>query len=234
MRIIGVLDSGIGGLTTCCEILKLIPSLNVIYYADNLNAPYGSKTADQVYRLAAAATEYLLGCGAELIVIACNTATAAAVKRLRAEYGVPFVGIEPAVKPAFSSSGDILYLATPLTVKCKNLDGCRVADTDCLATLIEAFSCNRNALDALAKKVVGNGADNIVLGCTHYTYLAESILRLYPEARVFDGGLGVARQVKRKLGAVYGRRGGTLFLHFSGRPDFRRYIDAFKSAEKFG
>ncbi|MBO6097656.1 MAG: aspartate/glutamate racemase family protein [Bacteroidales bacterium] len=120
MATIGIFDSGSGGLSVYRELVKLLPSEHFVYYSDNAHCPYGEKTALYIQRRARFITEFLLDKGADIIVVACNTATAAAIATLRAEYpDVPFVGMEPAVKPAAlgTRTGVIGVLATAGTLK---------------------------------------------------------------------------------------------------------------------
>ncbi len=229
MHTIGVLDSGIGGLTTCYYIFKQIPTVNICYYADNLNAPYGTKNEGEVYRAVRRGAERLLSRGAELIVLACNTATAVCIGKLRAEYAVPFIGIEPAVKPAKNATGKTLFLATPLTLKTKGNGEYFTADTSLLATVIEGLTTNEREMENLVERLRLSRYDNVILGCTHYSLLIPQIAKTHREISVFDGNLGVARQTARVLRADYSSRRGRLFLEFSGKKEFKKYLTVFHS-----
>ena len=119
MAVIGIMDSGVGGLSVYREVVKLLPRERFIYYADNANCPYGDKSAEFIQRRACEITDLLISKGAQVIVVACNTATAAAISLLRDKYDIPFIGMEPAVKPAAlgTKTGVIGVLATAGTLK---------------------------------------------------------------------------------------------------------------------
>ena len=213
----GIFDSGSGGLSVLKEIRKVLPSAHYIYYADNAHCPYGEKSQDYIRDRARAVTRLLLDKGAELIVVACNTATGAAIATLREEFDVPFVGMEPAVKPAAlgTQSGVIGVLATAGTLKASkylNTKGLYQDDVRIEEHVGEGFVqlVERGELDgpeaerivrASLQPLLDAGADIIVLGCTHYPFLRPVIERIAgPEVRVIDPAPAVARQVLRLLG----------------------------------
>ena len=115
MHKIGILDSGIGGLTICSYIFRVMPDVNILYYADTLNAPYGSKSRREVYAAVRAGVSYLFDAGCDEVVIACNTATTTCIGELRGEFSKPIIGTEPELKNALSGAEKPLLLATPLT-----------------------------------------------------------------------------------------------------------------------
>lgn len=191
---IGIFDSGVGGLSVFREIRKVLPDERYVYFSDNAHCPYGEKTREYIIERARAITETLLSKGADVIVVACNTATAAAIADLRERYEVPFIGMEPAVKPAASctKTGVVGVLATAgtlkadkyLTTRGKYAEEVRFVEHvgEGFVELVE----NGNTSGAEAERVVGKsliplleaGADTIVLGCTHYPFLSDTILKV--------------------------------------------------------
>ncbi len=209
---IGVFDSGSGGLSVLREILRVLPGERFAYYADNANCPYGERTPEFIQNRSRAITEHLLSLGAQIIVVACNTATAAAISTLRNEYPVRFIGMEPAVKPAALSSktGVIGVLATAGTLKgSKYLTAKGIYEDDVkivehvgqgFVELVEngildgqrAEETVRNSLQPL----LDAGADRIVLGCTHYPFLRDVIQRVAgPGVQIIDPAPAVARHL---------------------------------------
>lgn len=240
MACIGIFDSGSGGLSVYRELKKLLPRERYIYFADNGYCPYGSKTKEEVTERSRAVTDILLGMGADIIVVACNTATAAAIQTLRNEYpSVPFIGMEPAVKPAALStkSGIIGVLATEGT-----LHGSKYLDTRSrwesevrieervgkgFVELVESGHLDGPEAEATVKEslqpLLDSGADVIVLGCTHYPFLRPVIERIAGEGvTVIDPAPAVARQTLRVLtdnGIPTGEGPGSTDLYFSGNPE---------------
>mgnify|MGYP003304491496 CR=1 FL=1 len=214
---IGIFDSGVGGLSVFREIRKVLPDERYVYFSDNAHCPYGEKTREYIIDRACAITDFLLAKGAEIIVVACNTATAAAIAELRERYDVPFIGMEPAVKPAASctKTGVVGVLATAgtlkadkyLTTRGKYAEEVRFVEHvgEGFVELVE----NDNTTGAEAEIVVGNsliplleaGADTIVLGCTHYPFLSDTILKVASEhfpdqtISVIDPAPAVARHL---------------------------------------
>ena len=188
---IGIFDSGVGGLSVWKEILKLMPCARFSYVSDCAYCPYGPRPAGEIVERARAITRFLLGQGADVIVVACNTATAAAIETLRQEFDIPFIGMEPAIKPAVlnSKSGVIGVLATKGTfggelynnTLRKYALNVEVLEQigDGLVELVESGEYNGVEARALLQKYINpmleEGADHIVLGCTHYPFLFEEI-----------------------------------------------------------
>ena len=217
MATIGIFDSGSGGLSVYREIVKLLPYERYVYYADNAHCPYGDKTAGFIQDRARSITDLLLGRGADIIVVACNTATAAAIATLREEYpDVPFVGMEPAVKPAAlgTETGVIGVLATAGTLKGSKYlktkgrfeDDVRIVEHvgDGFVELVENGILDGPVAHATVKAslqpLLDAGADRIVLGCTHYPFLRPVIEALAgPGIQVIDPAPAVARQTVRLL-----------------------------------
>lgn len=209
---IGIFDSGTGGLSVLKEIVRLLPDERYVYYSDNAHCPYGEKSPDFIRARCQAITKILLDKGADVIVVACNTATAAAIQDLRQTYSVPFIGMEPAVKPAAlgTRTGVIGVLATAgtlkgskyLTTKGNIEDNCTIVEQvgKGFVELVE----NGNLTGPEAEAVVGEslqplldaGADTIVLGCTHYPFLKDTLRKLAgPNIRFIDPAPAVARHL---------------------------------------
>ena len=219
MSSVGVFDSGSGGLSVLREIRKTLPLGRFIYYSDNAHCPYGEKTQEYITDRSRAITDELLARGARAIVVACNTATAASIATLRAEYpGVPFVGMEPAVKPAAlgTRSGVIGVLATAGTLKSsKYLDtrglygsNVRIAEHvgKGFVELVENLELDGPRTEATVREslqpLIDEGADIIVLGCTHYPFLLPVMQRIAPAGvRFIDPAPAVARRLKSVLEA---------------------------------
>lgn len=217
---IGIYDSGMGGLSVRREVCRLLPEESVIYLGDGKNCPYGSRSVEEIRRLSVEAVEHLLAMGCKLIVVACNTATAAAIELLRVRYPmVPIVGMEPAVKPAClqTKSRVVGVLATE-----RSLDGDlfrRTAarygqDIEVVTApgcgFVELVECDKEQSEEAVETVrramqpmLDRGADHIVLGCTHYPFLMEALNRAAEGCRVtfVDPSPAVARRVKQLLEA---------------------------------
>ncbi|MBQ4306770.1 MAG: glutamate racemase [Bacteroidales bacterium] len=216
MAVIGIFDSGSGGLSVLREILKVLPGERYVYYSDNAYCPYGNKTREYVVSRARTITELLLDKGCDAIVVACNTATAAAIETLRSEYSVPFIGMEPAVKPAAlgTKSGVIGVLATAGTLKASKYlktKGIYENNVKIVERVGEGFVelvergvlCGPEAESVVGKSVrplLDAGADIIVLGCTHYPFLIDPIRKVAgPDIQIIDPAPAVANQLVRVL-----------------------------------
>ncbi len=212
---IGFFDSGIGGTSIWKEVHQLLPYENTIYLADSKNAPYGVKSKNEIIELCIKNTELLLNKNCKLIVVACNTATTNAISYLRENYQVPFIGIEPAIKPAAQNSETqtIGVLATKGTInselfhksidKYPNIKFIEQIGYG-LVPLIENGEINSNAVFQLLKEfiepMVQEGIDYLVLGCTHYPYLIPQIKKIVPShVKIIDSGEAVAKQTKYVL-----------------------------------
>jgi len=213
---IGVFDSGIGGLSVWTELLLQIPAESVIYVADSANAPYGTKSRNFIKERSRTITRFLISQGCKLIVVACNTATGAAISTLRKEFVVPFIGVEPAVKPAAleSKTGHVGVLATAQTFKGEHfrrsvkLYGHSVqlhvkAGTG-LVELIENGMVDtpemRDLLSGYLLPMVSENIDQLVLGCTHYPFLIPLIREILPPGiQIVDPAPAVARQTRKVL-----------------------------------
>ncbi len=217
---IGVFDSGSGGLSVLKEIVRLLPREEYVYFADNAFCPYGEKTVAEIQARAHAITDRLLAEGAQIIVVACNTATAAAIADLRASYpDIRFIGMEPAVKPAAigTRTGVIGVLATAgtlkgskyLNTKGKYEDDVKIVEHvgQGFVELVEAGDLDSPKAEAIVresvKPLIGACADTIVLGCTHYPFLAPVIQRVAgDDVTIIDPAPAVARQTVKVMQEV--------------------------------
>lgn len=218
---IGVMDSGMGGISVLRELARLLPMENFVFYGDSAHAPYGSRSNEEIYRLTEQAVQRLLAEEVKAVVLACNTASSVAGARLRAEYPeLIIVAIEPALKPAVIScpGGRVVVLATEATLREKKF-----------ARLLEAWQAKaeiiklplpglpefvergeldsprlRQFLQGYFDQLEDRRVDGVVLGCTHYPFVRKVIAELLgPQVKVFDGAAGTARQLRRRL---YSRR----------------------------
>nr|WP_299175213.1 glutamate racemase [uncultured Allomuricauda sp.] len=213
---IGIFDSGVGGTSIWKEIQKMLPNESVIYLADGKNAPYGTKSKEEILRLSIKNTELLLEKGCKLIVVACNTATTNAIDYLRTTYEVPFIGIEPAIKPAAlkTNTKKVGILATKGTLSSSlfhntsklHASGIEVVEREGtgLVDLIERGQVNAKETYLLLQKYIAPmleaGIDCLVLGCTHYPYLIPQIQKMVPtDLNIIDSGEAVARQTRAVL-----------------------------------
>ncbi len=239
---IGIFDSGIGGLSVFREILKVLPEERYIYWSDNAHCPYGEKSREYIIDRARAITGFMLKEGADIIVVACNTATAAAIAALREEYPVRFIGMEPAIKPAALSTrtGVIGVLATAGTLKAdkylntkgKYAEGIKITEHigQGFVELVESGITSGPEAEAVVKAslkpLLDEGADRIVLGCTHYPFLKDTIIKvsreLYParDIEIIDPAPAVARHLLKTMeeDGLIRRDGYSLTLHSSGVP----------------
>ena len=209
---IGIFDSGVGGITVLRRVMRLLPKENFIYYGDAANFPYGDKSEEEVKKAVFSAVRDLLDRGIKMLVVACNTATAAVIKDLRAMYDFPILGIEPAVKPATENknSGSIAVLATKLTLSEERVrrliddydegENVHLLPAVGLADMVESGHYRDNRCRVLLEKIFdGVKADTIVLGCTHYLFALPLIREMYPDAVIIDGGEGLARNIARTV-----------------------------------
>jgi glutamate racemase len=213
---IGVFDSGIGGLSVWKELASMLPGESMIYLADSAHAPYGTKSKKYITERSRVITSFLVDKGCKLIVVACNTATGAAISALRREFDVPFIGVEPAVKPAAlaSKTGHIGVLATARTFKgehFKRTSGMFAGAVEVhvqagtgLVELIEAGLLKsretHDLLEQYLRPMIDSGIDQLVLGCTHYPFLIPMIRNILPAGvNIIDPAPAVARQTRKVL-----------------------------------
>ena len=233
---IGVFDSGVGGLSVAREIRRRLPSERLLYFADNAFCPYGGRPLEEIRERSLEVVGELVGRGAKLVVVACNTASGAALEALRERYPLPIVGLEPAVKPAVQRTrvGRVGVLATAGTLRSDRFH--RLIDTHAgsvevlrraspeLVELVEAGRISGPEVEGFLAETLRPlkeaGIDTLVLGCTHYPFLRDAISRVMgPEVEILDSGEAVARQVERVLAerdALARRGAGELLLLTSG------------------
>ncbi|MGN1372013.1 MAG: glutamate racemase [Candidatus Coprovivens sp.] len=211
---IGVFDSGIGGLTVLEEIKKILPNEDYLFYADSKNNPYGEKEDDELFKITSDITDYLISRGCKVIVIACNTATTRCIKFLRDKYpDITFVGTEPAIKVACDKGyNNILVMATPATINSERMNILVNENKKCyeniylvpcegLANAIEVGNVEKQEkiISSIFNDYKDFDIDAIVLGCTHYPFIKDLISKYFSNVSLLDGGNGVAREVKRQL-----------------------------------
>ena len=229
---VGVFDSGIGGISTLREMIRELPDERFIYFGDTANAPYGTKSTEDVIACVRGVVDHLLRLNIKALVIACNTATGAAAATLRSELSIPVIGMEPALKPAskIRKNGSVLVLATPLTLhqeKFENLmkqygQGAVKVPCPGLMELVESDDQAgiRRYLEELFNRYPPEKVDAVVLGCTHYVFLKDMIREMLPERiAITDGNAGTARQLKRVLereGLLNDESPGSVRLETSG------------------
>lgn len=215
---IAVFDSGVGGVSVLRCLLRLMPQERFLYFGDSANAPYGTRSTDEVRARTLDAADALMARGVKALVVACNTATAAAIEPLRARYrDTIVVGVEPALKPAADRfpAGNIGVMATELTLREEKFDRlvhrfgaqCRLYPirANGLVELVEAGHGADERARALLAPILApyrGRLDALVLGCTHFPFAAPVIRALLPDTELFDGGEGTARETRRRLAAA--------------------------------
>ncbi len=214
---IGLFDSGVGGISIWQAIRKLLPNEHTIYLADNQNAPYGEKSKDEIIALSEKNTEFLLNQNVKLIVVACNTASTNAIPHLRQKYKIPFIRIQPAIKPAGLQSRTkvIGLLATKATLESTMLEELKqvipTQDIEIVGKygkgLVEIVENNRmespetyELLQKHLQPMLDKNVDQLVLGCTHYPFLIPQMQKILgQQVQIIDPGMAIARQTKRIL-----------------------------------
>lgn len=214
---IGVFDSGVGGLSVWREIVRELPHESTVYFADQAHVPYGPRQPEQIRRFCDAITRFMIDLQCKAVVVACNTASAAALKHIRETFPqLPSIGMEPAVKPAaaVTKSGVVGIMATPATFQGRLFQatagryasGIKLVNQICdgLADHIELGDLDGPATDAILRKfldpILGAGADTVVLACTHYPFVIEPIRRIAgSHVNVIDPAPAIARHVRRVL-----------------------------------
>lgn len=240
---IGIFDSGVGGLSVFREIVRILPEEKYIYWSDNAHCPYGEKSRDYIIDRARAVTSFLMEQGADIIVVACNTATAAAISTLREEFPIPFIGMEPAVKPAAQAtrSGVVGVLATAGTLKATKYIDTRAKwahDVKIVehigqgfVELVEKGNVSGPEAESIVEKsvrpLIEAGADTIVLGCTHYPFLAETIMKAAgTPVTLIDPAPAVAKHLMEvmKENGLIRKDGFSMSLHSSGESETLKKI----------
>lgn len=233
---IGILDSGIGGLTVLHQAIITLPKEDFIYYADTDNVPYGTKSRDEIIGYVDRAVGFLVNQGVKAIVIACNTATSVAIEYIRGKYSFPVLGMEPAVKPAVERCNGkrVMVIATPLTVKEEKLhhliqqvDDEHIVDLlpmPGLVTFAEAYRFDSPEVEEyLRRELAGYELENysaLILGCTHFNYFKDTYRRIFPKDVAFiDGSVGTVNHLKHILedNGLMEENHGTVEYYTSGR-----------------
>lgn len=213
---IGVMDSGIGGLSIWKELVKELPDESTIYFADNKNCPYGPKSLEEIHQLAENVVKFLISQNVKLILVACNTITVSVIDRLREKFNIPFVGVEPATKVAVENTktGNIGILATKGTFRGNLFNETKekfggntnihLQIGDGLVEMVETNSVNTKASQKLVQNYIDfflqNNVDQVALGCTHYPFLKESLIKLSENKINFiDPAEAVVKQLRRIL-----------------------------------
>lgn len=211
---IGIFDSGVGGISVLRTAKRFLPNEKYLYLADFENAPYGDKSKKEILEFSFKNMEYLINRGVKAVVVACNTATSAAIKEIRAAYTIPVLGLEPAIKPASQKikSGKTIVLATKATLKFmkfqklyESLGNSDVVPIVCpgLSKLIENQKPNSIEIKKYLKNIFSNYKINeisaVVIGCTHFSFIQEDISEAVDGAAIFDGRYGTARYLKKVL-----------------------------------
>ena len=239
---VGVFDSGVGGISVLSEMVRLLPGEDFLFYGDNANAPYGVKPREEIRMLAKECARHLYTRGIKALVVACNTATSAAIEDLRREYtDIPVIGIEPALKPAVMTGSHpcVVVMATPMTVEGDKFhmlsdrfkEQAEVIALPCpgLMEYVEKGVLSGKELDDFLEDLLGpyrgKGLTGIVLGCTHYPFLKKPIRKVIgPAVDLFDGGFGTARELRRRISEAGllrdepSRKGSVTFLNSSDDP----------------
>lgn len=210
---VGILDSGLGGLSVLRELLKILPNEDYLFYEDSINNPYGDKSNSEIFDIVSNIVNYLLEKECKIIVLACNTATTSCLKKLRKIYpNTIFVGTVPALKVSFDHNfKNTLLLATPYTIKSTRVEELindfKHSDQNVylesgknLAHLIELGDAKK--IEELLEDVLTpykNKIDSIVLGCTHYPLIRKTFKNILPNTEIIDGSIGVACEVQHQL-----------------------------------
>ncbi|MCA9388781.1 glutamate racemase [Candidatus Berkelbacteria bacterium] len=201
---IGVFDSGVGGLYIYKKLKQSLPGQSFIYLADQEFAPYGYRSQAEIIERSTKIVSFLQAKGANLVVIACNTATVNAIDELREKFEIPIVGIEPAIKPALAAHGQVIVLATHSTVKNSRYhqlverfnSGKQVFHIGATELVGQVEAGDLDGIELLKEKLDGQAATAIVIGCTHFSFLKPLIKKMWPQVEIFDGADGVVRRVE--------------------------------------
>jgi glutamate racemase len=247
---IGFFDSGIGGLTVLAEALAQVPGAQFLYFADTASVPYGNKPKAMVRQCVVQGVAFLAAQGLDALVVACNTATSVAIGELRATYGFPIIGMEPAVKPALErtqpAGSRVLVLATDMTLREEKFhslvsridDEARVdyLSLQPLVAFAEQFQFDPATIDPYLRQATAHldlsvyGA--VVLGCTHFPYFRPHLARLFPAGTALvDGNRGTINNLRAHLGVLPAPGPGSMATFESSLPAspvrFQRYLDYF-------
>ena len=250
---IAVIDSGVGGISVLRELVRLMPNERFLYFGDSANAPYGTKSAQQIQSMTEATVKRLMERGIKALVVACNTATATAIELLRQKYpDFIIIGIEPALKPAVTQfpTGTVGIMATPVTLQGEKLKrlieqyphpDVRLIPAPGLVELVEAGLTNAPEMDAFLSTLLSPYAgqlDALVLGCTHYPFAKDALRRVLGDKTVlFDGGAGTAQQTRRRLenaDLLYDGPGCVVFENSLDDPHIFKLCESLLAEEHYG
>lgn len=205
---IGVIDSGIGGVTVLKEIIKILPNYHYIYYSDSINNPYGDKNQDELNAILKSIVSNLINRGCKIIVLACNTASAMCKEFLRDTFSIPIIAIEPSLKMV--DGGNTLVMATHGTIKSDSFNKLfnkynngymKVMECSGLADLIEQNK-KQEIKKYLKTKLTFTDIQNVILGCTHYPLIKKEITEVLGDVIFYDGSKGVAKELKRVIKSI--------------------------------
>lgn len=245
---IGVMDSGFGGLSVLNELINSLSGIDYVYYGDLKNSPYGTKSPEEIIKLTDEICKFFITKGTDAILVACNTATSAAIHALREKYRIPIFGMEPAIKPALLENPDkeIAVLATPLTLKeekySKLLNDLaavhRVYPVACkeLASIIDSGNVikAKEYLEPIFDELKKRGIKNIVLGCTHYVLIKPIYYDINSDIKLYDGNAGTVRHIIRSLkpGGAKNETQLELYLNGGTENDFERAYNFLNTRNK--
>ncbi len=247
-RPIGFFDSGLGGISVLKQAKEIMPDENYIYFGDSANAPYGTKPKEQVFALVNEAVDKLLKMDIKALVLACNTATSVTVDYLRKTKNIPIISMEPAIKPALEeTSGNVLLIATEVTIASERVQelisrydkNSRVISvpSHCLAEKIEKSLFEDNDLDEYLKKLLSPFKDKnvtaVVLGCTHYPFVADKIASYFKDAKIYDGIFGTVNHLKNVLNEsnLLNNSGGNVKILSSDEDMIEKYLFLFNGGK---
>ncbi|MDX1961488.1 MAG: glutamate racemase [Leptospiraceae bacterium] len=250
--VIGVMDSGMGGISVLNELATEVSSCDYIYFGDLANSPYGNKDREQVLKFVENSISFMTEKGANAVVLACNTATSAAVAHIRANHSFPIFGMEPAIKPAIEENPNekVAVLATSLTLKEEKFStlgktlnaGEKLFPINCdgLATLVdrEDIAGAREFLLPIFENLEKEQIQTIVLGCTHYVLLKPIILEWNKNVKIYDGNTGTTRHVKSSLGVSSEDRESRIDIFLNGGTEYdleiaTRYLNLNPKEERY-
>lgn len=240
---IGFFDSGVGGISVMTSARKVLPSADYFYYADEAHVPYGTKSREEIVKYADEAVGFLVQCGVDAVVVACNTATSIAIEHLREKYNIPIIGMEPALKPAakIHPTENILLCATAVTIAGEKLHHLietsgvepTLVPLPGLVTFAESGEFDKDVVCAYLKEAIeeNKGFAAVVLGCTHFSYFRDSFRELFGEGiDIIDGNSGTVKRLISVLGDKINLENageGTIHYYVSGIEASQERIEQF-------
>ncbi len=225
---IGVFDSGLGGLSVLSDINAMMPNENLIYFGDSARAPYGVRSKSELIAFSKEIVENFVAEGAKAVVVACNTATSAAIEELRASFRIPIIGMEPALKPAYLENKDkyILVVATKYTIENDkyvrleekySTDKVDTLKASRLVELVESANWDYKSFQnyLVSENIDARCYDAVVLGCTHFLFLKKEFSRYFKHAKIYDGNYGTVMQLKRLITLNDSKKKGEIIIRNS-------------------